>query len=80
VPDLFSGGGTPSPWLTPLFGVGAVLLARRPGGLVGLIAERWPSRLIAVRPRTPANPELVSMSARTRPQATQVAGVAESDG
>ena len=51
VPDLVSGGGTPSPWLTPLFGVGAVLLARRPGGLVGLVSERWPGRLIAVRDR-----------------------------
>jgi len=54
VPDLFSGGGSPSPWLTPLFGVGAILLARRPGGLVGLVAERWPSRLIAVRQRAVA--------------------------
>ncbi len=51
VPDLLSGGGAPSPWLTPLFGVGAILLARRPGGLLGLIAERWPGRLVAVRPR-----------------------------
>ncbi len=51
VPDLFSGGGTASPWLTPLFGVGAVLLARRPGGLVGLVSERWPGRLVAVRDR-----------------------------
>jgi branched-subunit amino acid ABC-type transport system permease component len=51
VPDLFSGGGTPSPWLTPLFGVGAILLARRPGGLVGIVADRWPSRLVSVRPR-----------------------------
>jgi branched-chain amino acid transport system permease protein len=50
VPSLFS-GGDPSPWLTPLFGVGAVLLARRPGGLVGLVAEIWPGRLVAVRPR-----------------------------
>ena len=48
VPELFS-GGDPSPWLTPLFGVGAVLLARRPGGLVGLVAERWPRRLFTVR-------------------------------
>ncbi len=56
VPDLLSGGGTPSPWLTPLFGVGAVLLARRPGGLVGLVAERWPSRLIAIRPRPDREP------------------------
>jgi branched-chain amino acid transport system permease protein len=44
-----SAGGSPSPWLTPLFGIGAVLLARRPGGLVGLVAERWPRRLVAVR-------------------------------
>jgi branched-subunit amino acid ABC-type transport system permease component len=52
-----SAGGTPSPWLTPLFGVGAVLLARRPGGLVGLVSERWPQRLFAVRPRpSPASP------------------------
>ena len=49
VPDLFTGGGTPSPWLTPVFGVAAVLLARRPGGLVGLVADRWPRRLVAVR-------------------------------
>jgi ABC-type branched-subunit amino acid transport system permease subunit len=51
VPDLFSGDGSPSPWLTPVFGVAAVLLARRPGGLVGFLSERWPSRIIAVRPR-----------------------------
>ena len=82
VPDLFSGGGTPSPWLAPLFGVGAVLLARRPGGIVGLVAERWPSRLIAVRPRPvePPNPELVSTSGHRDSQATQVAGVGRSDG
>lgn len=49
VPDLLSGGGAPSPWLTPLFGAAAVLLARRPGGLVGLVADRWPGRLVAVR-------------------------------
>jgi hypothetical protein len=48
VPALFS-GGEPSPWLTPAFGLGAVLLARRPGGLVGLLADRWPRRLIVVR-------------------------------
>jgi branched-chain amino acid transport system permease protein len=53
VPELFSGGGSPSPWLTPVFGIGAILLARRPGGLVGLIADRWPSRLIAVRHSDP---------------------------
>jgi hypothetical protein len=51
-----SAGGTPSPWLTPLFGVGAVLLARRPGGLVGLVSERWPQRLVAVRTRPPGAP------------------------
>jgi branched-subunit amino acid ABC-type transport system permease component len=44
-------GGTPSPWLTPLFGVGALLLARRPGGLVGLVADHGPRRLFAVRSR-----------------------------
>jgi branched-chain amino acid transport system permease protein len=49
VPELFSGGGTPSPWLTPVFGVAAILLARRPGGLVGLVADRWPRRLFAIR-------------------------------
>jgi branched-subunit amino acid ABC-type transport system permease component len=49
VPDLFTNGGTPSPWLAPAFGVAAVLLARRPGGLVGLIGDRWPGRLVAVR-------------------------------
>ncbi len=48
-----SSGGTPSPWLTPLFGVGAILLARRPGGIVGLVADRWPRKLIAVRREPP---------------------------
>ncbi|MDQ2651145.1 MAG: hypothetical protein M3Z03_16525, partial [Actinomycetota bacterium] len=48
VPDLFS-GGSPSPWITPIFGLAAALLARRPGGLVGLVSERWPRALIAVR-------------------------------
>ena len=52
VPDLSSGGGSPSPWLTPLFGVGAMLLARRPGGVVGLVSERWPRAASStVRPR-----------------------------
>ncbi|HZQ86380.1 MAG TPA: ABC transporter permease, partial [Acidimicrobiales bacterium] len=36
-------------YLTPAFGLGAILLARRPGGLVGLIADSMPRRLIAVR-------------------------------
>ena len=49
VPELFSGSGSPSPWLTPVFGIGAILLARRPGGLVGLVADRWPRRLFSVR-------------------------------
>lgn len=44
-----SSGGTPSPWLTPLFGVGAILLARRSGGLVGIVQDLWPGRLVAVR-------------------------------
>ena len=48
VPDLFS-TGAPSPWITPIFGVVAILLARRPGGLVSFVAERWPNRLVAVR-------------------------------
>ena len=53
VPELFGSTGTPSPWLTPVFGIAAILLARRPGGLVGLVADRWPSRLFTVRPRHP---------------------------
>jgi ABC-type branched-subunit amino acid transport system permease subunit len=54
VPELLAGDGSPSEWLTPLFGVLAILLARRPGGIVGLIGDRWPSRLIAVRRSAPA--------------------------
>jgi branched-subunit amino acid ABC-type transport system permease component len=62
VPQLFS-GGDPSPWLTPIFGVGAVLLARRPGGVVGLVGERWPRRIVAVRARPPAPAELDPVAA-----------------
>lgn len=59
VPDLLS-SGSPSPWLTPAFGLAAALLARRPGGLVGLVGERWPRRLVAVRrPATAAPAEVV---------------------
>lgn len=50
VPDVLSGSGSPSVWLTPIFGTAAVLLARRPGGLVSLIARRVPRRIVAVRP------------------------------
>jgi branched-subunit amino acid ABC-type transport system permease component len=46
VPDLVS-SGDPSEWLAPLFGIGAVLLATRPGGLVGLLGRYRPSRLVA---------------------------------
>jgi ABC-type branched-subunit amino acid transport system permease subunit len=62
VPQLFS-GGDPSPWLTPVFGVAAVLLARRPGGVVGLVSERWPRKLIAVRPRAAGAQQVVEVSA-----------------
>ncbi|HET7654983.1 MAG TPA: ABC transporter permease [Acidimicrobiales bacterium] len=51
VPDLASSGGPASPWLTPAFGVAALVLASRPGGLVGWVAERLPGRLVAVAPR-----------------------------
>jgi branched-chain amino acid transport system permease protein len=39
VPDVVS-SGDPSEWLAPLFGAGAVLLATRPGGLVGGLSRR----------------------------------------
>ncbi len=53
VPDLVS-SGTPSPWLTPVFGLAAILLARRPGGIVAAITDRVPTRLLGVR--APASP------------------------
>jgi branched-subunit amino acid ABC-type transport system permease component len=46
VPDLVS-TGDPSEWLAPLFGIGAVLLATKPGGLVGLLGRWRPGRLVA---------------------------------
>jgi branched-chain amino acid transport system permease protein len=53
VPELATSGDPASPWLTPAFGLAALLLARRPGGVVGLFADRWPGRLVAVRPPAP---------------------------
>jgi branched-chain amino acid transport system permease protein len=49
LPELASSGEPASPWLTPVFGLAALLLARRPGGLVGAVADRAPSKLLAVR-------------------------------
>ena len=48
--------GEPSAWLTPLFGVAAIALARRPGGRVGRRRTRPPTCLVAVTPpnRAPA--------------------------
>jgi branched-chain amino acid transport system permease protein len=37
--------------VTPLFGLGAIILAKRPGGLVELVSSLRPGRLVVVRPR-----------------------------
>ena len=42
LPDLVGSGDDTPVWLTSVFGMAAILLARRPGGLVGMIIERWP--------------------------------------
>ena len=52
LPDLVS-TGDPSEWLAPIFGTGAVLLATRPGGLVGLLRRSGGTRLIGRLPREP---------------------------
>lgn len=41
-------------WLVPLFGLGAIVLARQPGGLVALVRRLKPSRLVVVRPSAAA--------------------------
>jgi branched-subunit amino acid ABC-type transport system permease component len=46
-------------YITPAFGLGAILLARRPGGLVSLLSLLRPSRLITSRPRRPVAPVAV---------------------
>jgi branched-chain amino acid transport system permease protein len=43
-------------YITPAFGLGAILLARRPGGLIGLLAQLSPGRLVTVRPHGPVAP------------------------
>jgi branched-subunit amino acid ABC-type transport system permease component len=63
VPTFFAAGtsATITQWMTPAFGVGAILLARRPGGLVELISAHAPRRLIAVR-RTAEAPARLRMA------------------
>jgi hypothetical protein len=46
-------------YITPAFGLGAILLARRPGGLISLLSLLRPSRLITSRPRRPVAPVAV---------------------
>ena len=46
VPELL-GSGDPSVWVTPAFGMGAVLLAARPGGLVGSLSRLRPGKLVS---------------------------------
>lgn len=48
-PYLLAGHPEVARYTTVAFGVGAVLLARRPGGLTGLLADLAPRRLISVR-------------------------------
>lgn len=38
--------------VTPMFGLGAIMLAKRPGGLIELLRSIRPSRLVVVRPRS----------------------------
>ena len=38
-------------YTTIAFGLGAVLLARRPGGLAGLLADALPGRIVTIRPQ-----------------------------
>jgi branched-chain amino acid transport system permease protein len=45
-----STGATITKWLTPGFGLGAILLARQPGGLAALLGWLSPRRLVRVRP------------------------------
>jgi branched-chain amino acid transport system permease protein len=49
-------------YITPAFGLGAILLARRPGGLVSLLSQLSPSRLITARPSGPAAPVAAGVS------------------
>ena len=55
LPDVLAGSGSPSVWLTPAFGAAALVLARRPGGLVSLLGSLR-GRLVSVRPERTAAP------------------------
>ena len=52
-PELFGSNTTLLEWVTPGFGLGAILLARRPGGLVRVLGNLAPNQLFVVR-RAPA--------------------------
>jgi branched-chain amino acid transport system permease protein len=64
VPTFFASGAsaTITEWLTPAFGVGAILLARQPGGLVGVVSRITPRRLIALRTGAGAPPTSLGLA------------------
>jgi branched-chain amino acid transport system permease protein len=53
VPDLLADSPDALQYVSPAFGLGAILLARHPGGLDGLLRARRPGRLLVVRPKRP---------------------------
>jgi branched-chain amino acid transport system permease protein len=53
VPDLLADSPEALQYVSPAFGLGAILLARHPGGLDGLLRTLRPGRLLVVRPRGP---------------------------
>jgi branched-subunit amino acid ABC-type transport system permease component len=61
-PTFFAAGtsATISEWLVPAFGVGAILLARQPGGLVEVVGRVIPRRLVAVRTNIDVSPQLAA--------------------
>jgi branched-chain amino acid transport system permease protein len=50
VPDLLAGNPEALQYVNPAFGLGAILLASRPGGIDGLLRSIRPGRFIAVQP------------------------------
>ncbi|MDQ2648943.1 MAG: ABC transporter permease [Actinomycetota bacterium] len=56
VPDLLAGNVEALRYVNPAFGLGAIVLASRPGGIDGLLRSLRPGRLVAIRPRVTPTP------------------------
>jgi branched-chain amino acid transport system permease protein len=60
VPDLLADSPDALQYVSPAFGLGAILLARRPGGLDGILRSLRPGRLVAIRRRPAGVPTEVT--------------------